>query len=165
MTSTDIAIIGMSALFPGAKNLQAYWQNILNKFDAVTQAPDKWVNTYLDANSRQSDRIYTSKGGFLGDLARFDPIEFGIMPNSVDGGDPDHFLALKVSKEALKDSGYLERPFNHHKAGIILGRGTYLNRGFGTCMQHGLVVYQTLKLLQQLNPELDPDTLAQKRHQ
>ena len=41
MTSTDIAIIGMSALFPGAKNLQAYWQNILNKFDAVTQAPDQ----------------------------------------------------------------------------------------------------------------------------
>ena len=165
MTSTNIAIIGMSALFPGAKNLQAYWQNILNKFDAVTQAPDKWVNTYLDANSRQSDRIYTSKGGFLGDLARFDPLEFGIMPNSVDGGDPDHFLALKVSKEALKDSGYLERPFNRHKAGIILGRGTYLNRGFGTCMQHGLVVDQTLKLLQQLNPELDPDTLAQIRQE
>ena len=69
MTSTDIAIIGMSALFPSAKNLQSYWQDTLNKFDAVTQASDKWVNTYLDANSRQSDRIYTSKGGFLGDLA------------------------------------------------------------------------------------------------
>ena len=82
-----------------------------------------------------------------------------LCPNSVDGGDPDHFLALQVSKEALKDSGYLERSFNRHKAGIILGRG------FGTCMQHGLVVDQTLKLLQQLNPDLDPDTLAQIRQE
>ncbi|MBW4662607.1 MAG: polyketide synthase dehydratase domain-containing protein [Chroococcus sp. CMT-3BRIN-NPC107] len=164
-SSTDIAIIGMSALFPGARNLQAYWQNILNKVDAVSQAPDKWANSYLDANSRQNDRIYTSKGGFLGDLAQFDPMEFGIMPNSVDGADPDHFLALKVSRDALKDSGYLDRPFNRHKAGIILGRGTYVNRGFGNWMQHGMVVDQTLKLLQQLNRDLDADTLTQIRQE
>ncbi len=163
--TTDIAIIGMSALFPGARNMQAYWQNILNKVDCVTQAPDKWANAYLDANSRQNDRIYTSKGGFLGDLAQFDPMEFGIMPNSVDGADPDHFLALKVSRDALKDSGYMDRPFNRHKAGIILGRGTYVNRGFGNWMQHGMVVDQTLKLLQQLNPSLDADTLTQIRQE
>ncbi len=165
MTSTDIAIIGMSALFPGARNMQAYWQNILNKVDAVTQAPKKWANAYLDADSRQNDRIYTSKGGFLGDLAQFDPMEFGIMPNSVDGADPDHFLALKVSRDALKDSGYLDRPFNRHKAGIILGRGTYVNRGFGNWMQHGMVVDQTMSLMQQLNPHLDADTLTQIRQE
>jgi acyl transferase domain-containing protein len=39
-SSTNIAIIGMSALFPGAKNLCAYWENILNKVDAVEDAPD-----------------------------------------------------------------------------------------------------------------------------
>ncbi len=164
-SSTDIAIIGMSALFPGARDMQAYWQNILNKVDAVSQAADKWTNTYFDANSQENDRIYTSKGGFLGDLAQFEPMEFGIMPNSVDGADPDHFLALKVSRDALKDSGYLDRPFNRHKAGIILGRGTYVNRGFGNWMQHGMVVDQTLKLLQQLNPHLDVDTLTQIRQE
>ena len=165
MTSTDIAIIGMSALFPGARDMQTYWQNILNKVDAVSEAQGKWANAYLDPNSHQNDRIYTSKGGFLGDLAQFDPTEFGIMPNSVDGADPDHFLALKVSRDALKDSGYLDRPFNRHKAGIILGRGTYVNRGFGNWMQHGMVVDQTLNLLQQLNPHLDADTLTQIRQE
>jgi acyl transferase domain-containing protein/phosphopantetheinyl transferase len=85
------------------------------------------------------------------------------MPNSVDGADPDHFLALKLARDALKDAGYLDRPFNREKTGIILGRGTYFNRGFGTVLQHGMIVDQTLELLRQLNPGLDEDTLSRIR--
>src|SRR5919202_966906 len=85
------------------------------------------------------------------------------MPNSVDGADPDHFLALKLARDALKDAGYLDRPFNREKTGIILGRGTYFNRGFGTVLQHGMIVDQTLELLRQLNPGIDEDTLSRIR--
>lgn len=160
---TDIAIIGMSALYPGAKDLQTYWQNILNKVDAVHDAPDSWAIPYFDPNSTENDRIYTRKGGFLGDLAKFNPIEFGIMPNAVDGGEPDQFLALKLAKEALKDAGYDQKPFNRQKAGIILGRGTYVNRGNINLMQHGLAVDQTMELLGQLAPHLDEEVLANIR--
>ncbi len=155
---TDIAIIGMSALYPGAKDLQTYWQNILNKVDAVHDAPDSWAVPYFDPNSTANDRIYTRKGGFLGDLAEFNPVEFGIMPNAVDGGEPDQFLALKLAREALKDAGYDQKPFNRQKAGIILGRGTYVNRGNINLMQHGLMVDQTITLLEQLAPHLDDET-------
>lgn len=155
---TDIAIIGMSALYPGAKDLQSYWQNILNKVDAVHDAPDSWAIPYFDPKSTDNDRIYTRKGGFLGDLAEFNPVEFGIMPNAVDGGEPDQFLALKLAREALKDAGYDQKPFNRQKAGIILGRGTYVNRGNINLMQHGLVVDQTMELLGQLAPHLDDET-------
>jgi acyl transferase domain-containing protein/phosphopantetheinyl transferase (holo-ACP synthase) len=155
---TDIAIIGMSALYPGAKDLQTYWQNILNKVDAVHDAPDSWATPYYDPNSTVNDRIYTRKGGFLGDLAEFNPVEFGIMPKAVDGGEPDQFLALKLAREALKDAGYDQKPFNRQKAGIILGRGTYVNRGNINLMQHGLVVDQTITLLEQLAPHLDDET-------
>lgn len=155
---TDIAIIGMSALYPGAKDLQTYWQNILNKVDAVHDAPDSWAIPYFDPNSTQSDRIYTRKGGFLGDLAEFNPVEFGIMPNAVDGGEPDQFLALKLARDALKDAGYDQKPFNRQKAGVILGRGTYVNRGNINLMQHGMVVDQTMELLGQLTPHLDDET-------
>jgi hypothetical protein len=155
---TDIAIIGMSALFPGAKDLQTYWQNILNKVDAVHEAPDSWAIPYFDPKSTANDRIYTRKGGFLGDLAEFNPVEFGIMPNAVDGGEPDQFLALKLAREALKDAGYDQKPFNRQKAGIILGRGTYVNRGNINLMQHGLMVDQTMTLLEQVAPHLDDET-------
>lgn len=158
-STTDIAIIGMSALFPGAKDLQTYWQNIFNKVDAVQDAPDEWVGSYFDPNSTENDRIYTRKGGFLGKLAQFNPTDFGIMPNSVNGIDPDNFLALKLARDALWDAGYKEQPFSREKTGIILGRGTYLHRGNATWLQHGMVVEQTLKLLHQLHPDLDQETL------
>ncbi|HAJ60658.1 MAG TPA: 6-deoxyerythronolide-B synthase [Cyanobacteria bacterium UBA8543] len=164
-STTDIAIIGMSALFPGAKDLQTYWQNIFNKVDAVQDAPDEWVGSYFDPNSTENDRIYTRKGGFLGKLAQFNPTEFGIMPNSVNGIDPDNFLALKLARDALWDAGYKERPFNRETTGIILGRGTYLHRGNATWLQHGMVVEQTLKLLHQLHPELEQETLNHIRQE
>nr|WP_315790257.1 beta-ketoacyl synthase N-terminal-like domain-containing protein [Fischerella sp. JS2] len=164
-SSHDIAIVGMSALFPGAKDLRTYWQNILNQVNAVGDAPEKWAKPYFDPDSTANDRIYTRKGGFLGDLAEFNPLEFGIMPSSVDGGEPDHFLALKLSWEALQDAGYIDRPFNREKTGIILGRGTYINRGYNTLLQHGQIVDQTLDLLRQLHPDLDENTLNEIRKQ
>ncbi|NES94064.1 MAG: acyltransferase domain-containing protein [Desertifilum sp. SIO1I2] len=160
---SDIAIVGMSALFAKAANLQAYWHNILHQVDGVTEAPDSWAYPYFDPNSTENNRIYTRKGGFLGDLAQFNPLEFGIMPTAVDGGEPDQFLALKLARDALQDAGYDQKPFNRQKTGIILGRGTYVNRGYTTLLQHGMIVDQTLELLQQLCPHLDKQTLSSVR--
>ncbi len=157
---TDIAIVGMSALFPGCKDLSTYWQNILNNVDNVHDAPDDWVSPYFNLNSNASDRLYTRKGGFLRDLAQFDPIEFGIIPNSVKAGDPDHFLALKLAKDALRDAGYSDRPFNREKTGIILGRGNHMNRGGVAAVQQSIILDQTLELLRQFCPEMDADTLS-----
>ncbi len=161
--SSDIAIVGMSALFPQAENLQVYWQNILNKVDAITKAPDNWALSFCDPQSTENDRIYTRLGGFLGELAEFNPLDFGIMPNSIDGGEPDHFLALRLASQALQDAGYLDKDFNRERTGIILGRGTYVNRGYDNLLQHGQIVDQTLDILHQLLPELDRNLLGQIR--
>jgi acyl transferase domain-containing protein len=37
----DVAIIGMSCLFPGASDLDTYWQNIMDKHDAITDVPEE----------------------------------------------------------------------------------------------------------------------------
>ena len=161
----DIAIVGMAALFPQAKDLRSYWQNILNRVNAVTAAPDEWSQGFVDPDSTANNRINSAMGGFLGQLAEFNPLEFGIMPNSVDGGEPDHFLALKVASQALADAGYTTRPFNRQKTGIILGRGTYINRGYNTLLQHGQILDQTLGLLKQIWPTMDADTEAELRAQ
>src|SRR5271154_2894418 len=103
----DIAIIGMSCLYPGAANLQQFWENIVNKVDSVSDAPDDWYpELFCDPTSGADDRSYTKRGGFLKELAEFDPVEYGVMPNSIDGASPDHFLAIRVASEALEDAGY-----------------------------------------------------------
>ena len=36
---TPIAIIGQAAIFPQAKNLRAYWDNIVQKINCITDVP------------------------------------------------------------------------------------------------------------------------------
>ena len=165
--SNDIAIIGMSALFPGAKDIHDYWHNILNKVDNLHEAPDEWASPYFDPQTQPREdpaRIYTRKVGLLGNLATFNPLEFGIPPSSVDG-DPSHFLALKLARDALKDANYLDRPFNREMTGVILGRGSNPNRGDVTGTQYGLVLDQTISLLSQLLPQLNQETLTEIRQE
>jgi acyl transferase domain-containing protein/phosphopantetheinyl transferase (holo-ACP synthase) len=155
-----IAIIGMAGIFPQAPDVQTFWANIINGVDAVSEPVPQWeAERYL-----KSGRIKTPFGGYLKDLYRFDPREFGIMPNSVDGGEPDQFLALRVARDALVDAGYLRSDYDHRDTGIILGHSTYLHRGQGTLIQNHIVVDQTLDVLRAVCPHLDEDRLAEIRN-
>lgn len=149
----DIAIVGMACLFPGAQDIKRYWQNIINKVDAIGDPPEDWGGEfYFDPNSADNDRIYCKRGGYLGDISRFDPLDYGIIPMAVDGAEPEHFLALRVAHEALKDAGFPDIPINRDRTEVILGRGTFINRGYTTLHQHGLFIDQFLCLLKELHP-------------
>src|SRR3546814_14389955 len=66
----DIAIIGVAGIYPGAGNARQYWQNILDKVDAVRDADPEWVGPYFEETATDDDRIYTTRGGFLGEQDR-----------------------------------------------------------------------------------------------
>ena len=151
----DIAIIGMACVFPGAPDLDTYWQNIVSKTDAITDPPpDAWdQNVFYDPDSAANDRVYCKRGGYLADLARFNPLEYGIMPVTVDGGEPDQWLALQVAHTALTDAGYQNRPKERGRTELILGKGTYINRGNLTIGYHGLIIEQVLQILRSLHPD------------
>lgn len=163
--STDIAIIGVAGIFPEARDVQAYWHNIINKTYSISEAPEEWVGPYLDTTPTprmDPSRIYTTKVGLLKELSEFNPLEFGIPPKHAEGS-PAHYLALKMARDALKDAGYLDRSFNREKAGIILGQGVNPNRAEVTGSQYGFVVDQTVSLIQQILPQLDDQTVSALR--
>ena len=122
----DIAIIGMSCLFAGSPDLDTYWHNIVSKVDSITDPPpDEWdPKIFYDPTSKSNDRVYCKRGGYIGDLSQFRPMDFGIMPITVDGGEPDQWLALRVAQEALVDAGYAETLREHGRTEVILGKGT-----------------------------------------
>ncbi len=163
----DIAIIGMACLFPGAPNLEAFWKNIIRKVDATSDPPpEAWdVNVFYDPSSSANDRVYCKRGGFIEPLASFDPIDNGVMPRAVSGGEPDQWLALRVAREAFADAGYGEEvPESERRAtAVILGKGTYLNRGNLSVVQHGRMVDQTMEIVERLHPELNAQELADLR--
>lgn len=161
--SADIAIVGMACLFPKAPDVDTYWTNILDKVDAVGQPVPAWgAERYYDPDDQSGERIYTTAGGFLGEDYAFDPFEFGIMPSSLDGGEPDHFLALKCARDALADAG-IGPDHDHTRTGVILGHSTYLHRGNAAVVQHGVVLDQTIELIRQLMPGADEEALKRLR--
>ena len=125
-TSGDIAIVGMACLFPGADTPQRFWANICQKLEFVGEPLPAWdAERYLQATG--TSFVPTSRGGYLGEAFAADAAEMGVMPSSVDGSEPDQFLALRIAKAALVDAGALDH--DHTKTGVILGHSTYLHRG------------------------------------
>ena len=122
-TMTPIAIIGMASLFPQARNLPEYWDNILNKVDSIVDVPaSRWdINDYYDPNPTTPDKSYCKRGGFIPDV-EFDPGEFGLPPNLLEVTDVSQLLSLVVAKECLEDAGYGEgKEFSRDTTGVILG--------------------------------------------
>ncbi|MEH6308604.1 beta-ketoacyl synthase N-terminal-like domain-containing protein [Olivibacter sp. CPCC 100613] len=160
MNKRDIAIIGMSAVFPGAPDLHSYWNNILQKVDATGPIPANRINErYFRPDSGAYDRFYCSKGGFIDDYACFDPVTFGILPLAVEGMEPDQLLTLQLVHQALEDAGVWKKKFKLDKTSIIIGKGNYVGPGATRAVEVVHVAEQLVNVLQELMPNLKDDEL------
>jgi acyl transferase domain-containing protein len=155
------AIVGMAALFPGAPDLAAYWDNLKSGFDAITEAPAaRWDPVFFGDGG--VDRIYCRRGGFLDGLASFDPIAFGVMPSATGTIEPDQLLALGLAEAALADAGYGRggRALPRERTGVLLGRGGYVTAGVARLEQRVRVAEQLVTSLRELVPGATRDELA-----
>ncbi len=163
-SNVDVAIVGMAALFPGAPDLESFWHNIVNRVDAITDVPaTRWDASYYDPAAwahPASDKFYCRRGGFIDDIARFDPAAFGIMPVAVDSTEPDQLLALKVAAAAIADAGGEDHLGDRGRAGVILGRGGYLSAGGARLDQRVRAGRQLVASLHELVPGLSDEQLA-----
>ena len=126
--STDVAIIGMACVFPGARDLDAFWENLQAGHDAIREAPPERIDpVFFDEPRGELDRLYCRRGGFVDGLVTFDPLRWGMMPIAVEGSEPDQLLSLDTADKALVDAGYRDRPPPRERTGVILGRGGYVN--------------------------------------
>ena len=122
-TGTQLAIIGIGCLFPQAEDRNAYWANIMDGVDAITEVPaSHWpVEDYYDQDQKSPDRTYGRRGGFISPVD-FNPMEFNIPPNVMEAIDTSQLLGLVAAGQALKDAGYgPERTFDKSRASVILG--------------------------------------------
>jgi acyl transferase domain-containing protein len=125
ISQTPIAIVGMASLFPQAKDLQEYWNNIIQKTDCITDVPaSRWnIDDYYDPDPTVPDKTYCKRGGFIPDID-FNPIEFGLPPNILEVTDITQILSLVVAKQALQDAGYDQaNDAVRDRTGVILGVG------------------------------------------
>jgi acyl transferase domain-containing protein/NAD(P)H-dependent flavin oxidoreductase YrpB (nitropropane dioxygenase family) len=120
--SLDVAIIGMACIFPGAKNIDEYWRNIVLGQDSVTEVPDERWNKelYYDPESKAGDMSHSKWGGFIPTIG-FDPLEYGIPPQSLAAIEPTQLLSLMVARQAMENAGYKNGNFNAENVSVIIG--------------------------------------------
>ncbi|MFL5339134.1 MAG: beta-ketoacyl synthase N-terminal-like domain-containing protein, partial [Gemmataceae bacterium] len=123
LSTSSLAIVGIGCLFPKANGLGAFWANLKNGVDAITEVPPShWDPAdYFDADPKKPDLTYARRGGFL-DPYPFPPGEFGIAPNDLEATDTSQLLGLVAARMALEDAGYgPQRQFDRGRMSVILG--------------------------------------------
>jgi acyl transferase domain-containing protein len=159
-----VAVVGMACIFPGARDVRAFWDNIRAGHDAIGPVPEaRWEKVFFDRDSKRVDRVYCDRGGFIDDLADFDAAEFGVMPVAARACEPDQLLTLKVAVAALEDAGYGKQEFPRERCGVILGRGGYVNSGMARLIQKVKVSQELLGCLEDLIPGISAEQLEAVR--
>ena len=151
----EIAIIGMECRFPGANNLQEYWNLLLEGKDAITKC-DRWLGE--------------DYGGFIADVDKFDPQFFGISPRETQRMDPQQRLLLEVSWSALENAGIAPDSLARSATGVFIGisssdynqlqnhYGTAIDAYGGTGNAHSIAANRLSYTLDLRGPSLSVDT-------
>lgn len=102
-----IAIIGMSARYPGARDVQTLWKNVCNGTSSITRFTDADLLATGVSPAMLARPAYVRAAGVVDDIELFDAAFFGINPREAELMDPQHTLFLEHAWDALESSGYL----------------------------------------------------------
>ena len=108
----DIAIVGMSGRFPGAGDLDEFWQNLRDGVESIARfSEQELASSGIDpAVLRQQD--YVPAAAVLEDIDQFDAGFFGCTPKEAQIMDPQQRLFLECAWEALEDAGTNPETYN-----------------------------------------------------
>lgn len=102
--SDDIAIIGMAGRFPGAANVDAFWENLIAGRETISHFTKEELE-YSNEPKSGNDSYVRARGIVEGsDL--FDAKHFGIPPRDAEVLDPQHRLLLECAQETLENAGH-----------------------------------------------------------
>ena len=122
--SRSIAIVGIGGIFPGARDLDQFWANVLNGVNSAKQVPDgRWLLSAEDAyDSRKgaADRVYSTRGCFVeGFSHKLIPKELNISRALIEELDPMFHLGLYAGHQAFRDA--VTKGLNLGRVGVIIG--------------------------------------------
>ena len=122
-----IAVVGMAGRFPGAGNVDEYWQNLCAGKESVEfYTEDELIARGVDPELLR-DPNYVKAGAVLKGIREFDAAFFGMNPREAELTDPQHRLALECAYEALESAGYDPESYTR-PVGVFAGASasTYL---------------------------------------
>ncbi|WP_414582650.1 SDR family NAD(P)-dependent oxidoreductase [Scytonema sp. PCC 10023] len=103
---SEIAIIGLAGRFPGAKNIEEFWENLQNGIESISFFSDEELLSSGISSSLLKDPNYVKANAILEDAELFDASFFGFNPREAEITDPQHRIFLECACEALENAGY-----------------------------------------------------------
>jgi acyl transferase domain-containing protein len=121
-----IAVIGMFGRFPGANDLDQYWDNIGNGKVSLTTLTEEDIRLAGITRELREDVNYVGVASLLEDFEGFDASFFDYSPREAMLMDPQQRIMLECAWEAMEDGGYADdsvpRP-----VGVFAGAGGILS--------------------------------------
>src|SRR5215213_9713514 len=102
----DIAIVGMSGRFPGAKNVDEFWLNLRDGVESITFFSDEDLLSAGVGLAQLNNPAYVKAKAVLEDIDLFDADFFGLNPREAEIMDPQQRIFLECAWEALENAGY-----------------------------------------------------------
>ncbi len=103
--SDPIAIVGMAGRFPGAADVEAFWDMLLAGRDGIRHFADAELDPSLPANLT-GDSDYVKARGVIDGVDLFDPAFFGISPREAELMDPQQRIFLELCWECIERAGH-----------------------------------------------------------
>ncbi|MFI5606904.1 beta-ketoacyl synthase N-terminal-like domain-containing protein [Amycolatopsis sp. NPDC051903] len=123
LADNPIAIVGLSGLFPMARNFRDFWQNVVDAADCTSEVPSsRWnLDDYYDPDPAAPDKTYCRRGGFVPEVP-FSATEFGLPPNQLEVTTVVQLLSLLVARDVLADAGAPGSEwYRPERTGVVLG--------------------------------------------
>jgi len=101
----QIAIVGMSGRFPGAKNIDALWDLVVAGENSFYKYRLEELEDSFTDEERSLPNFVPARPA-LSDVDMFDADFFGMFPKEAAVTDPQHRIFLEICWEALEDAAY-----------------------------------------------------------
>lgn len=142
--SSDIAIIGMAGRFPGAPDIDTFWEHIRDGVENISDLSDDYLLSLGMNPSSLQVASYVKRYGRLDDIDLFAASFFGYTPREATITDPQQRIFLECAWHALEDAGYDAE----HIVGLV---GVYAGASMNTYL---------LRMLQESETSVNPGSLV-----
>ncbi|MDZ8084003.1 MAG: beta-ketoacyl synthase N-terminal-like domain-containing protein [Nostoc sp. DedQUE12b] len=145
LNNSEIAIIATAGRFPGAKDIESFWQNIHDGVESISCLTDEELIKSGISLDLLSNSNYVKASAALPEIELFDANFFTYSAKEAELIDPQQRLFLELAWEAIEKAGYDPQTYN----GLI---GVYGGVGINSYLLNNLYPHhqllETFSLLQ-----------------